>query len=424
MSRRSLSGRNALTIKAHNLHLLLLTLLRHQPISRVRLARLTGLSTTTITNLTADLIEQGVLAEVGTDLAATTLGAGRPPQALALVAESRYAVGVHIGVRTMRIALGNLEAAIVDRIVLTHQTGEAVGHALDRMAEGVMRLLNHYPDLAGRVVGVGVGASGLVETAAGINRLAPNLGWTKVPLRDELQKRLGLPVQVDNNVRCMALAESLYGQGKYAKALAFVYGRVGVGAGLVVDGQVYRGAGYGAGEIGHWTILPLSGDLCRCGNRGCLETLAGESVIVELARQLAPDLIDDALSSGRDPLDALLNAARDGHEAMREMLRERASYVGIALANLVNVLNPQMILLGGLFETGFDLFYPTLVETVRQRAFGGLGDEVAMLPATFGERSGEIGAITLGLDAFFFSPQAQAAGGTARLPDAAMVSTL
>lgn len=415
MSRRSRSGRNALTIKAHNLHLLLLSLLRHQPVSRVRLARLTGLSTTTITNLTADLMEQGVLAEVGTDMEAASEGAGRPPQALALVAESRYAIGVHIGVRTMRIALGDLHAGIIDRLVLPHVAGEDVDHALDRMAGGITRLLDHYPQFVHRVVGVGVGASGLVESATGINRLAPNLGWIQVPLRDELQKRLGLPVQVDNNVRCMALAESLYGQGRHAKALAFVYGRVGVGAGLVVDSQVYRGAGHGAGEIGHWTLFPLSGDLCRCGNRGCLETVVSEPVMVNLARQLAPDVIEDAESAGRDPLDALFNAARQGHEDLVAMLQERAFYLGIALANLIDVLNPQMILLGGLFESGFDLFYPTLAETVAQRAFGGLGEEVEMLPATFGARSGEIGAVTLGLDAFFFSPQAQAAGGTAHV---------
>ena len=411
MARKSQSGHNTLTIKAHNLHLLLLTIQRCQPISRVRLARLTGLSTTTVTNLTGDLIGQGVLAEVGTDLAAVTEGAGRPPLALALLPASRYALGIHIGVRTIRIALGDLAANLVDQRMLAHSADESASQTLDRVAAAVTDLLAVHPEMASRLVGVGVGASGLVEYTTGINILAPNLGWRQLPLRDELARRLNLPVQVDNNVRCMALAESLFGLGKQAKALAFVYSRVGVGAGLVVDGQVYRGTGYGAGEIGHWTILPQGGELCRCGNTGCLETLVSELAIVELARPLAPDLLDAAKQTGLDPLIAIFAAARSGHPALAQMLADRAFYMGIALANLINVLNPQLIVLGGLLDSGFDLFHPVLLQTIRDRAFGGLGDQVTLLPASFGDKSGEAGAVALGLDTFFFSAEAQGAGG-------------
>ncbi len=411
VARKSQGGHSALTIKAHNLHRLLLTLQRYQPISRVRLARLTGLSTTTVTNLTGELIGQGVLAEVGTDLEALTEGAGRPPQALALIPDSRYAVGIHIGVRTIYFALGDLSAHLVDQRTVPHFYDEPVAQTLDRMAATVGQMLGDHPERAAKVVGVGVGASGLVEQSTGINILAPNLGWRNVPLRDELAGRLGLPVQVDNNVRCMALAESLYGQGKHAKALAFVYSRVGLGAGLVVDGQVYRGAGYGAGEIGHWTILPQGGELCRCGNTGCLETLVSELAIIALARPLAPDLLEAAKSIGQDPLSAIFAAARSGHPGLVAMLADRAFYMGIALANLVNVLNPQLIVLGGLLDSGFDLFHPILLQTIRDRAFGGLGDQITLLPASFGDKSGEAGAVALGLDTFFFSPQAQGAGG-------------
>ncbi len=111
------------------------------------------------------------------------------------------------------------------------------------------------------------------------------------------------------------------------------------------------------------------------------------------------------------PLIAIFEAARSGHTALRQMLAERAFYVGIALANLVNVLNPQLIVLGGLLESGFDLFHPVLLQTVRDRAFGGLGDQVTILPASFHDHSGESGAVALGLDTFFFSPEAQGAGG-------------
>jgi glucokinase len=249
------------------------------------------------------------------------------------------------------------------------------------------------------LLGVGVGASGLVDAEAGVNLLAPNLGWRHLPIRQMMRELLGLPVAVDNNVRCMALAESLFGAGRNARVLAYVYARVGVGAGLVVDGQVYRGAGFGAGEIGHWTIVPKGGARCRCGNHGCLETLIGEPVIVERARRLDPFVVE----TSPEPLKAVFDAARRGHAGLQTMLADQAFYLGIALANLVNVLNPHMIMLGGLLHEGFDLLQPHVEATLRRHAFGGLGAEVTLCASTFGDAAGEMGAAALALDSFFFS---------------------
>ena len=137
------------------------------------------------------------------------------------------------------------------------------------------------------LVGVGVGASGLVDPETGVNVLAPNLGWRDMPLRDIFSRRLDMPVFVDNNVRAMALAEAMFGAGRGVNTLAFVYGRVGVGAGFVVGGEVYRGSKAGAGEIGHTTVIPAGGAPCRCGNTGCLETLISEPEIVRQAQLLA-----------------------------------------------------------------------------------------------------------------------------------------
>lgn len=400
-----LAGGNALDIKSHNLSAILLALLRHQPISRVRLSRQIGLSTTTVTNMVTELVEQGVVREEGTDMLAVTSGAGRLPRALHLVPESRYALGIFIGVRRIRVVLGDLGARIVDMVVTPHQPGEAAADTVARITAAARGLLERN-GLAGRserVLGVGVGASGLVAGDTGVNLLAPSLSWRDVPLRAMLAAGLGLPVVVDNNVRTMALAESLYGAGQEASALIMVYGQVGVGAGVVIDGRVYRGASYGAGEIGHWTIIP-DGELCRCGNRGCLETLVGEPAIVARARALRPELdLGDAA-----PLSAIFAAARGGDAVLRGMLEERAGYLGIALANLVNVLNPAVILLGGLFYEGFDLFQPEVERTMRQRSFAGLGQGVRLVPATFGQQSGEIGAVALALHSFFFQHHAEA----------------
>jgi predicted NBD/HSP70 family sugar kinase len=396
----SQAGKNAGTVKAHNLRVLLHALLRHQPISRIRLARLTGLSTTTVTNLVAELRAKAIVEEVGADQEAVTAGAGRTPLALHLLPQSRCALGIHIGVRRVRLALVDLQANILCHRLLDHAPHESAEAALQRIGDAATHLLEESRQWStSTLVGVGVGASGLVENGTGVNILAPNLGWRDIPLRQVFCDRLGLPTTVDNNVRCMALAESLYGIGRNARALAFVYARVGVGAGLVVDGEIYRGAGFGAGEIGHWVMMPEGGAPCRCGNSGCLETLISEATLLEYAAHVEPALV---LGSA-NPLQAIFDAAREGHVGLIDLLEDRARYVGFALANLVNALNPQLIMLGGWLQEAFDLIEPVTVQTMRRHSFGGLGEHVDLLPSSFGVHSGVIGAGVLAMESFFFT---------------------
>lgn len=425
---------NAPVSRAQNLSLVLHMLQRHQPISRIRLARATGISTTTITNLVYELMDTGIVVESGIDTHAATPGAGRPPVALRLAGTSRCAVGVHIGVRWVRVGLVDLQGNLLALRTIPHAHSEsAYGESqvalargdveaqpmIDRIAETIVALLAEVsPQIASvRLVGVGVGASGLVESGSGVNVLAPRLGWRNVPLRANLQQRLSeiasgrldsqytsalKHVAVENNVRCMALAESLFGICRNVRALAFVYARVGVGAGLVVDRELYRGADFGAGEIGHWVMMPHGGELCGCGNRGCLETLISEGVLLAQAEAILPEL-----TRGRaNPLQTVFDAARDGHLALVEMLEDRAYYVGLALANLVNVINPQAILLGGWLSEAFDLIEPVVSGVMRKHAFAGMGDGVDLLPTSFGARSGVIGSGVLALEQFLFSPEA------------------
>jgi glucokinase len=202
------------------------------------------------------------------------------------------------------------------------------------------------------------------------------------------------------------------------QALAFVYARVGVGAGVVVDGQLFRGSAAGAGEIGHTTIIPTGGDPCRCGNTGCLETLVSEPAIVRRAELLAAadegGILATHLREGQGrPFERVLAAARAGDPATGAMLKEQACYMGIALANLVNVLNPNLIVLGGICAQGADLLLPAIEETMRQRAFAGLGERVSLETASFGPQAGIVGAATLALDAFFYRQPDSALEGRA-----------
>ncbi len=406
-----LAGSNIVRVKSHNMRAILLALLHHQHVSRVDLAKLTGLSTTTITNLIAELLEQGVVVEEGPELLERRPGAGRPRLALRLVPEARYAIGIHIGVGKIRVAITNLRARILGHYAFDHPLDKSAEAVLSEAAALVKRALAEGEIPCQDVIGVGVGASGLVNPDSGLNLMAPNLGWRNVPIQAWLTEELGLPVCVENNVRAMALGEALFGPAQNVRVLAFVYARIGVGAGFVVDGQLFRGSGAGAGEIGHTMIIPDNGELCRCGNTGCLETLVSEPAIMRLAGRLVDQEPDGLLArqlqqTDTATLEQVFAAARAGDKPTRTMLEERARYMGIALANLVNVLNPELILLGGVFAQGQDLLLPTVEATMRQRAFGNLGQQVQLQPTNFGQQAGMIGSAALALTTFFYQDYA------------------
>ncbi len=390
----------------------LLMLLQYGSVSRVRLADLTGLSTTTITNLVAELIDAGIVMQDDSEHPRDKRrSVGRPRKKLYLVPDARYVVGIHFGVGHIRVALNDLLARPVAVDTLDHPLDLPVADVLGQTAAIARALIaRHVPPGEDRMLGVGVGASGLVDPLTGVNVVAPNLNWHDVPLQEFFARQLKLPVVVDNNVRAMALGEALFGQGKEVYSLAFVYARVGVGAGIVVGGRLYHGGGAGAGEIGHMTMLPNGGAACRCGNTGCLETLVSEQVIVEEARQLAARESGGALAerlaaASGYPLEAVFDAARAGDEATLAMLDERSRYMGIALANVVNILNPEMIVMGGIFAQGRDILLPMVQATMRQRAFANLGDKVAVLCPSFDGDAGVVGAAALALNRFFYQQE-------------------
>ncbi len=408
--RQTLIGSSPSTVKSHNLSTVLLALLRHEHISRVRLAEMTGLSTTTITNLVNEFLEQGVVVEEGTEKPGRRRRVGRPRTLLRLVPDARCAVGIHIGVGSVRVGVADLRAHLLSRRSLAHPLERTPEEVLTEVVALVNEAITQSGVNPEDVVGVGVGASGLVNPQTGVNVVAPNLGWRDVPMRDWFTEHLGLPVCVDNNVRAMALGEALFGAGQNVLVLAFVYARIGVGSGLVVDGQLYRGSGAGAGEIGHTTIVPDGGELCRCGNTGCLETLVSEPAIVRMAQELAEQDRQGILATHLQhtegtTIERIFAAARAGDTATRTMLEERARYMGIALANLINILNPELIVLGGIFAQAPDLLMPAIEATMRQRAFANLGERVQLQTASFGREAGVIGAAALALNAFFYQQE-------------------
>jgi len=394
-------------MKAHNLRAILLALLNTEYISRVQLAKLTGLSTTTITNLISELIEQGIVIEEGAEKSDLPRSVGRPRTALRLVPKARYAIGIHIGVGNIRVAIADLRANFSQVHTFAHPLEKSpqdvfrdVSNLVDQVIESSQLDLDQF-------VGIGVGASGLVDPSTGVNLIAPNLGWRNVSIQDLCCPQLGLPICVDNNVRAMALGEAMFGDSRGFQTLAFVYARIGVGAGFVMDGTLYRGIGAGAGEIGHMTMISEGGDRCRCGNRGCLETLVSEPVILKQATEIAKQNPQGALAKRLQEektlsIEQIFEVARQGDLAIQAIIDQQARYMGIALANLVNIFNPETIVLGGMFAQGEELFLPLIETTMQARSFANLGERVQLRTASFGRNAGVVGAAALALNSFFY----------------------
>lgn len=385
MQKNFLTGGNSSDIKSQNISAILLNLLQKASISRVNLAQILGVSNATISNLVAELSDAGLITETGK--IDNEGQVGRPQKALELVPNSRFVIGIHIDVGNIYIALCDLAGNISDKRSFSHSLSDPAETVLSQVISEIKTLSTSCP---APILGIGVAASGLINVERGINVIAPNLNWHNVPIRQILEAELPYPVFVDNNVRAMAFGEAMFGAARETKSLAFLYCRVGIGAGFVVDGQIYRGAAAGAGEIGHNSYgfdserKPIS-----------LESMVAEPVLLKMAEAITGESL-----SFRE----VANKAKDGHEELRNMLQDRAFYLGIAAANLVNTLNPECIVLGGIVRQAEETMLPVIEDTVKNYSFADLGQRVQLRIPTFGRDAGMVGAAALALDAYFYRP--------------------
>lgn len=321
------------------------------PIARAEIARRLSLSAATVTEVTRDLVADGLIRVV--DQAPSN--GGRPGLLLGLVAEAAHALGVKIAADHLAIVRVNLDGEVLAR---SDEPFDAI--APDAVAQLTGHLRAAIERAAGtRLLGIGLGVAGIVD-ARGIVE-APILGWRHVALGPTLREQLGLPVLIDNDVNTLAVAERLYGRGREVENFLTVTIGRGVGLGIVVGGDLYRGARGGAGEFGHVTADP-DGPLCTCDKRGCLEALVADPALVRQgieAGLLAPAV---SIPQGIERLRALADA---GDPAARRIFAQAGAVLGRAVAGLINVLSPQLVLVSGEGTSA----WPHLA--------GAFGDEVA-----------------------------------------------
>lgn len=312
-------------------------------------------------------------------------------------------VGLDLGGTNILTMLGDDRGRVLARVEKPTGAHRGREQVLDRMEATVAAVLDQAGVDRDLVRGVGLGVPGPVDYKGGLLHHAPNLGWRDVPLGEIMSQRLGLPVHMDNDANLAALGEYRYGAGQGRAPMIYITVSTGVGGGLVLEGHIYHGATGGAGEIGHMTVVE-DGPLCRCGNRGCLETMVSGTALarraVELVHRGRGAGILAASRGSREEITArvVARAAGAGDPEALELFREVGYYLGLALAGLVNVLNPGVVVLGGGMMKSRELFWQPMLEQVEQRSFSSSFEAVHIVPATLGNESGARGAVALALE--------------------------
>ena len=351
---------------------LVMELLRDRPLSRAELAEHTGLAKATIGKLVDGLHEEGLIREAVIREARTTaLGPGRPATLLEIDPAAGHVIGAELGVDFIRVLLTDflgrrLHDAQAD-VVAEHGATLAI-----RTLERLVRDVIHEAGVTeGSIMGLGLSVCGLVDEGTGTIVYSPNHGWTDVPVRRDLARHHGFPVFIENDAKISALGEELFGVARGVEDFVLVTGAAGIGVGIVSAGRLVHGANGWAGEFGHMTIQP-DGPLCRCGNRGCWETLASERALLarldldwhSLERPAAHERLPTSWSRVRH----VAEAAAAGDPAAAAAIRETGHYLGIGVANVINALNPSLVVIGGGLSLVSELLLPEVEAVVAERA--------------------------------------------------------
>jgi predicted NBD/HSP70 family sugar kinase len=352
--------------------------------SRTDLARMTGISRSTVATLVSDLQARGLIVEQA-DAPHPPTGRGRPPVLLRLDAAAGSALGIDFGHSHVRVAVADLSSTVLAERFVEIDVDGVPEDALDTAAELAEGVLADAGVERSRVIGAGMALSAPIDRHKGVvgSTVLPN--WAGIQAGEELSRRLGIPVELDNDANLGALAEVSFGAGRGLADVIYVMMSSGIGAGLVLGGRLYHGATGIAGELGHVQVRH-EGAVCRCGSRGCLETVASTEALLSLLRPThGPDLTQ------REMLD--LVAA--GDLAARRVVNDAGRAVGRAVADLCNFLNPAAIVVGGDLSVAGDALLDGVREEIDRYSLPGAADAVEVKAGILGERAEVLGALAV-----------------------------
>lgn len=369
--------------------------------SRLDLAKQTGLSPASITSIVHRLIKKGLVVEL--EPAASQLG--RRPVPLEIRRGSAYLIGIDLGSFYLRVVITDINGKIIYKSQTRTEMSAGREQVLDKAFACIHKAILESNTPQSAIKGIGIAHSGVIDSEAGIVLSFPRpgqmAGWKNVHLRDIFQKEFGVRCLLEDSVRTATIAESCFGAGRTLDNFIYVDVGMGIGAGIFLDGKVYRGAGGSAGEFGHFTVNE-NGPLCSCGNNGCLESVASCAATIQDVRAALDQGIDSKIHemTGGDPdkisIELIAQAAAQDDSLAFRVLHKSASYIGIGLASLVNLLNPTTIIFGGaLFREVPGLLSDPIRRIIKQRSLEKSANQVQLKISALGSEVSAIGAARL-----------------------------
>lgn len=392
------SNSPAQNVKNFNKHAAL-DMIRFTPggISRVKLAHFMGLTRAGMSVIVNDLLDSDVIHESP----AKTISSGRPPITLEVNPRRGFVAGIDMGATHLLIIIADCAARVVREKEIALDINQGPQACIEQAEKLLIELLGQEGMRIADLLAVGVGVPGPIVSAEGMVLSPPIMpGWDRYPIRASLEDRWGIPVALNNDAELGAVGEWAYGAGRAVSNLVYIKVGTGVGAGLLLNGHIYSGSSGSAGEIGHITI-DENGRVCTCGNRGCLETLVGGRAIAYQALEAVRNRLPTQLAGYAPPeqitASTVAAEARRGDLTAQRIIAEAGAHLGIAIAGVVNLINPDLIVVGGGVAQIGDLFLEPVRKSVQDRSLSASARIIRITTAMLGRRSIGIGAVVQAL---------------------------
>lgn len=344
---------NQQLVKMKNKSRVLQTIIDQSPISRADISQHLGLTKGTVSSLVNELIEEQICSETGPGKSS----GGRRPVMLLFNEQAGYAIGIDLGVNYILGVMTDLSGNIVSEH-LKHMNSMRYEETILVIKEVIQSLLDSTPESPYGVIGIGIGVPGIVNKEGSNILLAPNLGWTDIHLKAEIETEFHLPVIIDNEANAGAYGEKRFGAGKNFENLIYVSAGIGIGVGFILQNSLYRGAEGFSGEMGHM-VIDIDGKECRCGSKGCWELYASEQALLNQAKNIESYLKRDNLN-----LESLVEMAEEDEE-VKDLFHQIGRCLGIGINNIINTFNPEQIIIGNRLAIAKELLLDSIMEVVK-----------------------------------------------------------
>ncbi|MEH7225544.1 ROK family protein [Bacillus sp. JJ1566] len=372
---------NQQVVKKNNKALVLQLIMEQEPISRADIAQISGLNKTTVSTLVAELLDEDLIFESGPGVSS----GGRRPVILHFNKDAGYAIGIDIGVNYVLSVLTDLKGNILlernqSVIRTTYATTMGIVQSM------IQSFMDEMPKSTYGIVGIGVGVPGIVNNE-GYILLAPNLGWSNIQLKEDLEKLFKVPVIIENEANAGAVGEQQFGVGQDQENILYISAGIGIGVGIIVNKELYKGKNGFSGEMGHM-IIDMNGKRCNCGSRGCWEAYASEQALLEMA--------EASISS----LDELIQLAKNGDDKAKSLFEEIGHYLGLGINNIINTFNPEQVIIGNRLAQAKVWIEAPILNTIEKHTLGFHQNDLQLDFSKLGKYSTSLGITAFIVDNF------------------------